>query len=458
MTTTIDQPTATQRRPEVPPTLADPVPQPLGVLDQLGLWGNLGVSLLGFTGAIFVLRPGGGLPDLSLFGAIVATVLGTVLGTGAFALAGVPGARTGAPAMVSLRGVFGSKPSYLPTVLNIAQCLGWGVFEIVTIAGAAHRVMSWAPGWILKVIAGVITTGLALRPLGSVRLLRRYVSAGVVLVLVYLFVMLLRHPLPPLTKGSWSGFWIATDTVVAVAVSFAPLVSDYTRHSRSGRAAFTGVFVGYSVTQILCYLLGIFALVTVARDNDIYGVFIAVPVGALAFGVLAIRELDESFANVYSTVVSIQNLRPRWDRRVIAVAIGTLTTAAALGLDISDYENFLLLIGSVFVPLTAVLIVDYFAVSRGRWDLDAAAAPRWSMLAPWAAGFVVYQMINPGYIGWWVHLWSVRIDGGLGFTPHDWMSASILSFLVAAVLTGAVGRLTRSRIAARPVRGFAPQA
>ena len=112
-----------------------------GFPDQIGLWGNLGVSLLGFTGAIFVLQPlGDGTPTMSLLAALIAVVLGTVLGTLALALSAVPGARTGAPAMVLLRGLFGARVSYLPTGLNIVQCLGWGIFEIVTIAAAAKTV------------------------------------------------------------------------------------------------------------------------------------------------------------------------------------------------------------------------------------------------------------------------------------------------------------------------------
>src|ERR1039457_1620724 len=95
---------------EVPLTLNEPVPQALGLFDQFGLWGNLGVSLLGFTGAIFVLQPGGtGTPELSLAAGITAIVLGTVLGTLAVALTGVAGTRTGAPAMVLLRSLFGAK-------------------------------------------------------------------------------------------------------------------------------------------------------------------------------------------------------------------------------------------------------------------------------------------------------------------------------------------------------------
>jgi putative hydroxymethylpyrimidine transporter CytX len=436
------------RRSEVGRTLAEPVPQSLGLLDQFGLWGNLGVSLLGFTGAIFVLQPGGaGTPELSLAAALTAVVAGTLLGTLVLALAGIPGAQTGAPAMVLLRGLFGARVSYLPTVLNVLQLFGWGMFELVTIATAAHAVAPALPKWGYVLIAGAATTLLTIRPLGAIRVLRRYATGAVLVVMCYLFIQFLRHPLPAFTHGTWSGYWVATDTVVAVAISFAPLAADYTRHSRSTRAAFGGALAGYSVTQVLCYVIGLLALVTVAHGNpdDIFGAFIALPLGSLGFAILAARELDQSFADVYSTAVSIQNLRPLWDRRVLAGVITALTTAGALWLKIADYENFLILLGSVFVPLSAVLITDYFAGRRGpagRWDLSADAPSRWAMLPPWAAGFVVYQLINPGYISWWASAWT-SFGHDIGFTPENWMSASILSFCTAAVTTLLVNELAR---------------
>jgi len=407
------------RRSEVARTLAEPVPRALSLLDQFGLWGNLGVSLLGFTGAIFVLQPDGtGTPELSLAAALTAIVVGTGLGTVSLALAGLPGAQTGAPAMVLLRGLFGARLSYLPTVLNIMQCLGWGVFELVTIATAAHTVAPALPKWGYVLIAGLATALLTIRPLGAIRVLRKYATGAVLIVLCYLFVQLIRHPLPGFTHGTWSGYWAATDTVVAAAISFAPLAADYTRHSRTPRAAFGGTLAGYSVTQVLCYVIGLLALVTVAR------------------------ELDQSFANVYSTAVSTQNLRPLWDRRVLAAVIAAATTAGALWLNIADYENFLDLIGSVFVPMTAVLITDYFIVSGRRWDLSVTARSRWLMLLPWAAGFVTYQLINPGYVSWWVSAWT-SVGRLIGFTPASWMSASILSFAVAAMITLLLGGLVR---------------
>jgi putative hydroxymethylpyrimidine transporter CytX len=360
------------------------------------------------------------------------------------AAAAAPGARTGAPAMVLLRGLFGTRASYLPTMLNIVQLIGWTTFELVTIGTALHQMTSSVPKWLYVLVAGVLTTLLALRPLGWIRTLRKYVTVVVIVALVYFFVQVLRHPLPAFSTGSWSGFWIAVDTVIGVSVSWVPLASDYSRHAHSAREAALGAFAGYSVTQLACYALGLLTLVTVAHHdpNQIFGAFLAVPLGGLAFAVLAIRELDQSFADTYSTAVSVQNLRPRWDRRALALVIGTLATIGALVLNIGDYENFLLLIGSVFTPLLGVLVVDWFLVSRQRWNLGADVRTRWHMLAAWVLGFCTYQLINPGGIGWWARSWH-HVADWLHFTPASWMSASLLSFAVAALVTVPVGLLRR---------------
>jgi len=443
--------TASPGAAEAPHTLAEPAPRTLSLLDQLGLWGNLGVSLLGPVGAIYLLAPAG-VPPLSLVAAFSALVVGTMLGSLLIGLAAIPGAQTGAPAMVLLRGLFGARPSYLPTLLNVLQLIGWTVFEIVIITSAAAQVLPWhAARWLYVVVAGVLTTLMALRPLGAVRVLRRYALGAVLLATAYLYAQLLRHPLPSVTKGSWAGFWLAADVAIAVAVSWVPLASDYSRHSRSVRAAFLGGFAGYAVTQIAYYALGLLALSTVVRANadagvlqhDMFAAFLAVPVGWLAFGVLVLRELDQSFADTYSTVISVQNLGPRLDRRVLAVAVGGFATLLALTLDIGDYYNFLVLLGSVSVPMFAVFVVDYFLLRRAAdWDVSPGAPARWLMVLPWLLGFAAYQLVNPGYVSWWVRAWG-SVASAVGFTPATWMSASLLSFLIAAVATVAVAPLDR---------------
>ena len=430
-------------------TLAEPPPRTLGFVDQVALWGNLGLSLLGPLGALYVLAPVG-VPPLSLMAAFVAVVVGTAIGAALLGLSTVPGARTGAPAMVLMRGLLGGRLSYLPTALNLAQCLGWAVFELVVIAAGARALLPWDVRWPYVLVAGVLTTLLALRPLGTVRLLRRYALVAVVVAAVYLGVQLARHPLPRLTDGSWSGFWLAADVVIAVAVSWIPLAADYSRHSRSARSAFGGSFLGFTLTQVACYTLGLLAFSTVASpDGDtqghLFSGFLAVPFGFLPFAVLVLRELDESFTNVYSTAVSIQNLRPLADRRVLAVAVGSLATLGALVLDAGAYQSFLYLLGSVFVPMFAVFAVDYFLLAgRHRWNVAVDAPSRWRMLLPWALGFASYQLVNPGSVSWWASAWG-SVASALSFTPATWMSASLVSFGVAAVVTLLLGVLPRRR-------------
>lgn len=425
---------------EAPLQLVTDVPRQLRARDQFALWGNLGVSLLGFAGAAAVLQPVPG-AQLGITAAVLATVLGTLIGTVMTSVAGIPGTQTGAPAMALLRGLFGTRLSYLPTVLNIAQCIGWGTFELVVISQAAQTVVGdHGPHWPYVVAAGVITTVLTIRPLGSVRLLRRYVTLAVLFAMAWLSVALLLHPVPGPHHASWHGFFPATDSVVAVAVSFVPLIADYTRFARTARAGFWGSLLGYSVTQIWCYLIGLIVILQGANgedQNSIYSAFTAVLLGTVFLGILVIREVDQSFANVYSTAMSIQNLAPRTDRRVLTIAIGALTTLLALSVDVDNYANFLYLIGSVFVPMFAVLAVDYFVGARRRgsgWDLGERVPSRWLMLLPWAIGFAVYQLINPGDVGWWSARW-VWLQGELGLTVRPWMSATVFSFVAAAVVT-----------------------
>jgi nucleobase:cation symporter-1, NCS1 family len=94
----------------------------------------------------------------------------------------------------------------------------------------------------------------------------------------------------------------------------------------------------------------------------------------------------------------------------------------------------------------AVLVIDFFVLSKGHWDLSVRARSRWNMLVPWAAGFAMYQLINPGYISWWVSAWT-WVGRQINFTAYGWMSASLLSFAVAAAMTLVIGGVTK--VAAR---------
>lgn len=438
---------------DAPITLEDAPARILGLRDTAGLWGNLGVSLLLPVAAVYVVLPGR--PLAVTIGAIGA---GAVIGAVLLGLGAAAGAREGVPAMVLLRGLLGRRSSYLPTALNLVQCIGWATFEIVIIAEAAARVLD-APRWPFVLAAGVLATLMALRPLGVVRVLARYAVWAALAAVVYLFVQVLAEPLPPITEGGAASFWTAADIVIALPVSWFPLVADYTRHARSGRTAFTGAAAGYGLATVAMFTLGVLALAAYTRGGlDVIDALLAAPLGALAVLVLVVVELDEAFANVYSTAVSAQNVAARLDRRVLAVGVGAVATLLALSFDIAAYEPFLFLIGAVFVPLIGVFCVAYWLLPRGRWDVSDTAPARPLLLLPWAAGFVAYQLTLPTFFAGpgagWTAWWSAR-QADLGIDPANGWSASLVSLAVAAVLTAGValpGVLRHRRRQRRPAR------
>ena len=426
--------------PEAPTTLTEDQPRSLGFADQLGLWANLGISLLIPVTATFLIAPG-----QSFLATVTAIVAGTALGCALLAAVARAGAITGAPTMVLLRGLLGRSGSYAPTVLNLLQCVGWATYEIWIISFAAHSVWDGFPRWGYVLVAGAIATLMALRPLGSVRLLKRIAVVAVLACSAYFLVETLRRPLGGLTEGSWTGFWTSMDLVVALPVSWIPLVADYSRFSRSPRAAALGTGIGYAASSAVFFLLGVLALRAYADASaDVVGALLAVPAGAIALVILAVDEVDEAFANIYSTATSAQNVVPRADRRVLAVLVGGLATVLALAVDGGAYEPFLFLIGAVFVPLAATVVVD-FALSKSGYDTSDGAPARWPMLLPWLAGFAGYQLTAPTLLSsWpgWESFWRHGQDL-LHISPTNGFSASVVALAVAAVLTPVARLLSR---------------
>ncbi len=437
---------------EAPFTLDEEAPKTLGVLDQGAFWANLGVSLLGFSFALFLINPLFDDNPLSFVAALVATVVGSLIGTAMVGLAAVPGAQTGQPAMVLLRGLFGAKLSYVPTVLNIVQMLGWGAFELWVVAMGAQAIFGTTipyAAWVI--VAGILTTALTIYPLGAIRIIRRFVTIGVVISIAWFAVAFFREA-PAQTSGSWNAFAPAVDFVIALSVSWVPVAADYARHSRSSRAAFTGVVSGYTIAQVACLAVGVYAVALAGHDAvladgiAVFPPFVAVPFGALFFGILVLRETDQSFANVYSTTMSLQNLMPRVDRRIFSVGIGVLTVAVALVVDVRSYGTFLSIIGAVFVPMFAVLVVDYFLLGGAlRWNTAEDAPSRWLMVLPWVLGFVTYWIVTvTPSVAWWDTAWA-KVRDAIGFVHQPWMSAALAAFLVSALVTLPLGALTRRR-------------
>jgi putative hydroxymethylpyrimidine transporter CytX len=443
---------------ETPAWGIEPVParlRVLGFLDTFLLWGNLSISLLVIVaGALLV-------PALSLPLALLAILVAALAGNLLLGLAALMGADAGVPAMVLLRAPLGHRGSYLPTALNVVQCLGWSVFELLIIATAANalsvRVFHWDAAWFWKILFGLVAIVLAL--LGPVGFVRRYVRKFaiwfVLASLAYLTWWVLdKSNLSAFWnapgKGGFPSFWAAVDLCLASIVSWTPLAADYTRFTRTRRDAFWGAGLGYFVPTI--WMFGLGALLLLARDiSEASQIPAAVAAGGvvsvLALLALTVDESDEAFANVYSTAVSLQNVVPRLPQRLLIVAVAVLATIGALAIDLRNYQTFLFLLGSAFVPLFGVLLADWLVAGRHYTAEDVFRAPavRVELLAAWLVGFGLYQWLLPQGPSWWLRL--IHHEAG----PVDF-TASLPSFAAAFGLAAVASYASRrvGRVVASP--------
>jgi nucleobase:cation symporter-1, NCS1 family len=427
----------------------DPVPERLRVLGALDtglLWGNLGVSLLVVVaGAALV-------PALSLPSALVAILLGCLIGNLMLAVAGAIGADARVPGMALMRAPLGRRGSYLPTAVNVVQGLGWSVFELLIIATAAAalsgELFGFRAQWVWTLAFGAATLVLAL--LGPIGFVRRFVRKIALWVVPFAILYLTWWALDGADLGAlWDApgeggltVWQGADFVIGITVSWIPYAADYTRFSTTKRGAFAGTGVGYLLPD--AWLLGLGVVVVASRDlTDPAALPDAVVAGGfaaiLALLALLVTETDEAFANAYSAAVSLQNLVPRAPQPLLIALVTATATAGALVIDLVGYQSFLFLLGSLFVPLFAVLLADWLAAGGRYSAADVFDAPTWrpGLLAAWAAGFVVYQWLNPTGPERWTDL-VARLE------PPGWaIGATVPSFLVAFALAGVVAVLSR---------------
>ena len=358
--------------------------------------------------------------------------------------------------MVVLRAPLGRRGSYAPTLLNIAQNLGWSTFELIIISTAAaalsQRVFGFEARWLWAALFGAVSVGLGLLgPVGFVRrYLRKFAVWAVAASIVYLTWWALdKANLHHLwhTRGTGGvSLGQGVDLVIGNIISWTPLAADYTRFSRDRRSGFLGAGVGYFVPTLWCFGLG--SLLVLERNlTEPAQIPNAVASGSalaiVALLMLTVDESDEAFADIYSTAVSIQNVLPWASQRLLIVLVGATATGGAIAIDLGNYLTFLYLLGSVFVPLFAVLLADW--LTRGAHyepaDVFEAPAVRPELLVAWFAGFAFYQWLSPVGPHWWTAVVNNLHPG------HARWTASLPSFAAAFVLTTAIRALDSARAA-----------
>ena len=373
------------------------------------LWAGAAVSLAEiWAGSLIV--------PLGLSLGLLANLLGHLIGNTPFALGGLIGSRWGIPTMVSVRPSFGIRGSYFAAGLNVIQLIGWTAVMLIVCGGAADTIsklygFSNPTLWII--LSGGITTLWAVVGHRIWKWLER-ISVFALLILCIAMTFLIfgeygweRFSQIPRQKGF--PFMVGMDLVIAMPISWLPLVSDYSRFATDSKSSFWGTWIGYFLISSWMYLLGLMASLA-TKSPDPSGVVMnlmlkfgwAIP----ALTIVLFSTFTTTFLDIYSTAISGLNIVPQLGERRGVILGGILGTGVAIIFPtLLNYEHFLLFIGAMFCPLFGIVLVDYFLLRKSSIDVEDLYKKDgkywfWKGINPfailaWAIGFAIYLGFSP---------------------------------------------------------------
>lgn len=389
-----------------PNSALSPVPSSERVFNwhnHASLWFSLGVGLLVMqVGAYLV-------PAVGSRDAAIAIVLGSLIGAGLLAWTARLGCQTGLSSAALMHATYGSAFARLPVLLNMAQLIGWTTFELVIMRDGTAAIGQQSFGLRLDGVQGrVLTTllwgGVLLLLLSKpmTQLVRRLVSR-VALPLVIASLLWLTWQFGGQVQAQglaafWarpgdgsSGLLSAMDLVIAMPVSWLPLVADYARYGKSGKSAMSGTWLGYALANIWCYALGVMVVTVAAPGTDLVSALLLAQGGLLALSLILVDEVDNAYGDVYSGAVSGHSIKPGWSVRQWGLGLAVLCTGLALVLPMHSLEPFLLMLSSVFVPLYGV-ILGRLATSTGAVASDNRQVD-WTAALLWLGGIGCYHAL-----------------------------------------------------------------
>jgi putative hydroxymethylpyrimidine transporter CytX len=349
-------------------------------------------------------------PAVGTRDAAVAIVLGSLLGSGLLAWTAKLGCDTGLTSAGLMHVTYGSWFAKLPVLLNIAQLIGWTTFELVVMRDGTAAIGKQSFGWSLEGAEGIFITTLlwggvlTLLLAGSMtKLVRKIISRlGLPLVIASLLWLTWQFGSQIQAKGLdafWArpgngsmGLFSAMDLVIAMPVSWLPLVADFARHGRSGRSAMSGTWFGYALANMWCYALGVMVVSVAAPDANLVSALLLAQGGLLALSLILIDEIDNAYGDVYSGSVSAHSIKPSWTIRQWGIGLAVLSTGLAMVLPMHSLEPFLLLLSSIFVPLYGVILGRLSLGGASNANSERKVDPTAALL--WIGGIASYHAIG----------------------------------------------------------------
>jgi nucleobase:cation symporter-1, NCS1 family len=313
-----------------------------GFRDHTALWLSMGVGLLVMQiGAYLV-------PALGAKEALVVIILGSILGAGLLAWTAKIACDSGLSSAGLMHATYGSKFARLPVLLNIAQLIGWTTFEIVIMRDGTVAIARQSGGFasgVWPVLATLLWGGVLLALLNGsmIKLVRKFIGRfGLPLVIASLLWLTWQFIGRAQTQG-WEALWnrvgtggmstlSALDLVIAMPVSWLPLVADFARHGHSGNSTLRGTWLGYAIANSWCYGLGVLIAIT-TPSTDLVSALLLAQGGLIALGLILIDEVDNAYGDLYSGSVAGHSLRPGWSVKQWGLAMAVICTALALSAD-----------------------------------------------------------------------------------------------------------------------------
>ena len=393
-----------------------PLSERHGKLWHLGpLWfmGNAQIATLA-VGVVGV-EAGG-----NLFWSLAAILTGVLTGTFFMAFHSAQGPQLGLPQMIQSRPQFGYIGALLMWLFAYLQYAGFNVFNTI-LAGQAASTTTGIGEKVGIVIAMLLAVAIALIGYDFIHRVEQGLTYTFLLVFgVFTIgaIATLGLPAGALDPGKFDAVAFLTQFGVTAGyqISWAIYVSDYSRYlppDVTVRKTFWWTYWGSGLGA--AWLMGLGALLAVsagdafdtvksieATANGVFDGFGTVVLLFSAVGLISVTALNlyGGSLTLISAIDSFRRVRPTLSVRVATIGLTAgLSLAVALVSSesfLTNFENFLLLILYLFIPWTAVNLVDYFIVRRGHYAIAEIFNPHglygrwgWRGIVSYLVGFLV---------------------------------------------------------------------
>jgi putative hydroxymethylpyrimidine transporter CytX len=375
------------------------------------IWFGAGVSIAEIlTGTYFA--------PLGFAKGLLAILLGHVIGGLLMFAAGLIGAKEEKSAMETVKMSFGKKGSILFSTLNVLQLVGWTAIMIYDGAISADSIFH-AGTWVWALLIGlliVVWILIGITNLGKINTVA--MLALFVLTLVLFKVVFFGETVTGSVIDGSLSFGAAVELAVAMPLSWLPLISDYTREAQRPYAATAVSVIVYSLVSSFMYIIGMGAAIYTG-EGDIAQIMVKAGVGVAGLLIIVFSTVTTTFLDAYSAGVSSVSIYGKIREKWFAILVAVIGTVGAMVYPMDNITDFLYLIGSVFAPMIAVQIADYFLLHRNALKQEFSVRN----LLIWLVGFICYRLL-------------MQVDTPLGNTLPDMAVTVVLCLIVEAAARG----------------------